>query len=79
MDEKLPWYGGISNRQILKDTVRVLAIWLAFSVPVFALLWWLSSAFSVFGPLRPVVGALTVAAGFLGLGLIRFIKWRRNA
>jgi hypothetical protein len=68
MDDKLRWYGGVSNRQILIDSVRALAIWLAFSVPVFALLWWLG--------FRSYVGVAAAVAGLLGY---RFIKWRRRA
>ena len=75
MDEQIPWYGGISNRQILVDTVKAIAIWLAVFVPVFALLWWLSG-FSAFASIRPHVGAITVATALLVSGIIR---WRRRA
>jgi hypothetical protein len=79
MDDKTPWTGGISNRQILVDSIRALAIWLAFSVPVFALLWWASGALVIAAPLRSAVGVVAPVAGFLGLGFIRFIKWRCHA
>jgi hypothetical protein len=77
MHDKTPWTGGISNKQILVDSVRSLAIWLAVTVPLFALLWWLSGAFSVFAPLRPFVGAIAAVGAFMVSWLTK--SRRRNA
>lgn len=41
MDEdKIPWTGGISNRQILIDTVRGVAVAVVLAILLYLLLWW---------------------------------------
>jgi hypothetical protein len=35
-DDKIPWTGGISNRQIFLE----IAVWVAVSISLFLLLWW---------------------------------------
>ena len=43
MDEKNPWTGGISNRQIFLDTARAVTVWVAISISLGLALWWLTN------------------------------------
>ena len=46
MDEQIPWTGGISNRQILLDSLRGLTIWAAIAFSLLALGWWITGSFA---------------------------------
>ena len=76
MDEdKIPWTGGISNRQILIDTVRGIAVWAALFILLFLLLWWTGDFIPFIKPsLRgPISAGVAVA-------LARLVTrwWRRT-
>jgi hypothetical protein len=61
MDYQIPWYGGISNRQILIDSARGLVVGLAVFFSLFMLFGWAADFVPFISPhwKWPICGALT--------------------
>ena len=73
-DDQIPWYGGISNRQILIDSARWLVVALAVFISLFMLFWWTASFIPFVNHWKaPICGALT---GVFTSPIIRW--WRRT-
>jgi hypothetical protein len=65
-DDKIPWTGGISNRQILIDTIRSVAIWVVVFVLVFLLLWWAADFVPFINPRWKVPISSGLSAALVG-------------
>ena len=76
MDDKIPWTGGISNRQIFIDGAISVLAWLVIGVPLAVLLWWVCDIFSVPDRFRASVIGL---AGVGSVTILGFIKLRRKS
>jgi len=65
MDDQIPWTGGISNRQILIDSLRGLTVWAATSFSLLALAWWVTRDIHFTNPhwRAPICAALAVVLG----------------
>ncbi len=50
MDDQIPWTGGISNRQILLDSLRGLMVWLAVGFSLLVSGWWVTGYFPFANP-----------------------------
>ena len=61
--DQIPWYGGVSNRQILIDSVRGITIWIGVFIPLIYALWWGASFLSFISPhwQMPICVGLTAA------------------
>jgi hypothetical protein len=65
MHDRVPWTGGISNREIVIDSLRGLTVWAAVSFSLLALAWWITGYIHFPSPhwRMPVCVALGVVIG----------------
>jgi len=75
MDEEIPWTSGISNRQILTDSLRTVTVFAAVGFSLLALAWWVTEYFQFSNPhLR--VGICAGLAGVIGVPISRWCRAR---
>jgi hypothetical protein len=73
MDDKIPWTGGISNRQILIDSLRGLTVFGAVGFSLLALAWWITGDIHFVNPnLR--VGICAGLAAVLGAPIAQWCR-----
>lgn len=72
MDEQIPWYGGISNRQLFADLARGFVTWLAVMISLFVILWFGADYLHLTSPTwRGVCGGLTASITY---PLVRWLR-----
>jgi len=73
MDDQIPWTGGITNRQILIDSLRALTVFGAVGFTLLALAWWVTGEVHFANPnLR--VGICTGLAVMVGGPIARWCR-----
>jgi hypothetical protein len=77
MDGQVPWTGGISNREIVIDSLRGLTVRAAVSFSLFMLAWWIAGNIPFATPhwRMPVCAAL---AGVMANPIVRWCRAARN-
>ena len=73
MDDQIPWTGGISNRQILADSLRAVTVFAGIGFSLLALTWWVTGYIQFANPhLR--VG---ICGGLAGVVAVPIARWCR--
>jgi hypothetical protein len=73
MHDQIPWNGGISNRQILADSLRAVTVFAAVGFSLLALAWWLTGYINFANPnLR--VGICAGLAAVVGYPVARWCR-----
>lgn len=72
MDDQIPWYGGISNRQLFLDSARGLITWLAVIISLNVLLWFGADFFHLTSSTWR--GACAGLSGGIAYPLVRWLR-----